>query len=108
MYCCNIKVEILKIFFRLIKWDGEQYYFFVCLKNYRIINKGCVFFKFRLPYFETSAATGQNVTKAVECLLDQVMLRMESFVESAQHSTKGGQKDGVDLNDAESESKCGC
>jgi hypothetical protein len=30
-----------------------------------------------LPYFETSAANGQNCAKAVECLLDMVMLRME-------------------------------
>ncbi|KAK6185658.1 hypothetical protein SNE40_007841 [Patella caerulea] len=33
--------------------------------------------KFGLPYFETSAATGHNVSKAVECLLDMVMTRME-------------------------------
>lgn len=34
-----------------------------------------------MPYFETSAVTGQNVNKAVECLLELVMTRMESMIE---------------------------
>ena len=38
----------------------------------------------RLPYFETSAATGQNVAKSVECLLDMVMARMERCVDKSQ------------------------
>lgn len=42
--------------------------------------------KFGLPYFETSAATGQNVAKAVECLLDMVMARMERCVDKSQVS----------------------
>ncbi|XP_048249848.1 ras-related protein Rab-27A-like [Haliotis rufescens] len=40
--------------------------------------------KYGLPYFETSAATGQNVSKAVECLLDMVMTRMEKCVDKSQ------------------------
>ncbi|XP_012945898.2 ras-related protein Rab-27A [Aplysia californica] len=40
--------------------------------------------KFGLPYFETSAATGQNVSKAVDCLLDMVMSRMEQCVDQSQ------------------------
>ncbi|XP_074661168.1 ras-related protein Rab-27A-like [Tubulanus polymorphus] len=40
--------------------------------------------KYGLAYFETSAATGQNVEKAVECLLDSVMLRMEHYVDKSQ------------------------
>lgn len=40
--------------------------------------------KFGLPYFETSAVTGQNVTKAVDCLLDRVMARMELLVDQSQ------------------------
>lgn len=37
-----------------------------------------------LKYFETSASTGQNVTKSVEALLDQVMLtnHLHTFHES--------------------------
>lgn len=34
-----------------------------------------------MPYFETSAATGQNVAKAVDTLLDMVMTRMETTIE---------------------------
>lgn len=37
--------------------------------------------KYGLPYFETSAATGQNIAKAVEKLLDLVMIRMEKAVD---------------------------
>lgn len=37
--------------------------------------------KLGLPYFETSAATGQNVAKAVETLLDMVMNRMQQVME---------------------------
>jgi hypothetical protein len=36
-----------------------------------------------LPYFETSAATGQNVSKAIETLLDLVMTRMQRVVETS-------------------------
>ncbi|XP_060524686.1 ras-related protein Rab-27A isoform X1 [Cylas formicarius] len=36
-----------------------------------------------LPYLETSAATGQNVARAVETLLERVMIRMELAVDSA-------------------------
>lgn len=37
--------------------------------------------KYGIPYFETSAATGQNVSKAVESLLELVMIRMHKVVE---------------------------
>jgi len=35
------------------------------------------------PYFETSALTGSNVAKAVETLLDLVMVRMERLTENS-------------------------
>lgn len=38
--------------------------------------------KYGLPYFETSAATGHNVAKAMEALLDMVMLRIQRTVDS--------------------------
>lgn len=38
--------------------------------------------KYGIPYFETSAATGQNVSKSVEALLELVMIRMHKVVES--------------------------
>jgi Ras-related protein Rab-27A len=37
--------------------------------------------KHGLPYFETSAVTGQNVAKAIEALLDAVMMRMQRALE---------------------------
>ncbi|CAK9811978.1 Ras-related protein Rab-27A [Anthophora plagiata] len=39
--------------------------------------------KHGLVYLETSAATGQNVTRAVEILLDRVMRRMETTVDKS-------------------------
>ncbi|XP_048514747.1 ras-related protein Rab-27A isoform X1 [Athalia rosae] len=39
--------------------------------------------KYRLGYLETSAATGQNVARAVEILLDRVMRRMEATVDKS-------------------------
>lgn len=38
--------------------------------------------KHGIPYFETSAANGQNVSNAIEALLDLVMVRMHKVVES--------------------------
>jgi len=34
-----------------------------------------------MKYFETSAATGHNVSKAIETLLDLVLERMENSIE---------------------------
>ncbi|KFW09371.1 Ras-related protein Rab-27B, partial [Eurypyga helias] len=42
--------------------------------------------KYGIPYFETSAATGQNVEKAVDTLLDLIMKRMEQCVDKTQVS----------------------
>ncbi|KPM06618.1 Ras-related protein Rab-27A-like protein, partial [Sarcoptes scabiei] len=38
--------------------------------------------KYGFPYFETSAATGHNVAKAIETLLDMVMTRMQNSFEA--------------------------
>lgn len=65
--------------------------------------------KFGLPYFETSAANGQNVAKSIECLLDMVMLRMESCVDKSQLP---GLRNGAHMNgyhmDEASEGGCSC
>lgn len=48
-----------------------------------------------LLYLETSAATGQNVSRAVEMLLDRVMKRMEMAVDRAMlPGRRGGPKPG--------------
>lgn len=62
-----------------------------------------------IPYFETSAATGQNVEKAVETLLDLIMKRMEQCVEKTQvaDTVNGGDSGKLD-GEKPAEKKCGC
>lgn len=65
---------------------------------------------YRLKYLETSAATGQNVSKAVETLLELVMIRMETAVDRAMlPGRRGRPKDPnePDLN-APPRSSCSC
>lgn len=65
--------------------------------------------KYSIPYFETSAATGQNVEQAVEALLDLIMQRMEQCVEKSQlaESLNGGNS-GILEGEKPTEKKCGC
>lgn len=53
--------------------------------------------KYGIPYFETSAATGQNVSRAIEALLDLVMIRMHKVVESSLN-TQQQSKDVILIN----------
>ena len=64
----------------------------------------------RLPYFETSAATGQNVAKVVECLLDMVMLRMEQCVDKTQRpfAQNGKRLHNGEMDEYDGSSKCAC
>lgn len=39
--------------------------------------------KYGIPYFETSAASGMNVAKSIEALLDLVIIRMHKVVETS-------------------------
>lgn len=54
-----------------------------------------------LAYMETSAATGQNVAKAVELLVDMVMRRMDHTLEQTmlRGSSRGLPRPGQDLGD---------
>lgn len=69
-----------------------------------------------LKYFDASAATGQGVNKAVECLLEKVMISMEQCVDKGQFIRKTGRLVGTQKNAAEldsfdntaSSSWCGC
>nr|XP_045234213.1 ras-related protein Rab-27B isoform X1 [Macaca fascicularis] len=65
--------------------------------------------KYGIPYFETSAATGQNVEKAVETLLDLIMKRMEQCVEKTQipDTVNGGNSGKLD-GEKPPEKKCVC
>jgi len=52
---------------------------------------------FRLPYFETSACTSTNVERAVDCLLDMVMQRIQMSVDGDNLPTEymGGMGRGI-------------
>lgn len=66
----------------------------------------CVFYclsEYSMPFFETSAATGQNVDKAVEALLSRVMLRIESIVDKSMFHGKR-----VQNGETSDNSGCGC
>ncbi|KTG00288.1 hypothetical protein cypCar_00040251 [Cyprinus carpio] len=69
--------------------------------------------KYGVPYFETSAASGENVGRAVEVLLDLIMKRMErcvdkSWIPDGMVRTNGhSTSDLAEPRDAE-QSKCGC
>ncbi|XP_033105811.1 ras-related protein Rab-27A-like [Anneissia japonica] len=68
--------------------------------------------KFGLPYFETSAKTGHNIAKAIECLLDNVMLRMERSVDKNQFPNfvaNNGKNVPMELDEAgDQRSSCAC
>ncbi|XP_064596215.1 ras-related protein Rab-27A-like [Liolophura sinensis] len=66
--------------------------------------------KHGFSYYETSAATGQNVAKSVEALLDLVMHRMEHFIGKKDIPTKNGHRlrPHQNVDEAGGESKCAC
>nr|XP_020456645.1 ras-related protein Rab-27B-like [Monopterus albus] len=64
--------------------------------------------KYGIPYFETSAATGAEVDKAVITLLDLVMKRMEQCVDKPPADPASGNGT-TKLSDAQpGEKKCAC
>ncbi|PIO32362.1 hypothetical protein AB205_0115810 [Aquarana catesbeiana] len=69
--------------------------------------------KYGIPYFETSAADGTNVNKAVETLLDLIMKRMERCVDKSWIPQgvvrSNGHSSTEQLTDEDKEKgKCGC
>ncbi|KAL1505952.1 hypothetical protein ABEB36_005395 [Hypothenemus hampei] len=65
----------------------------------------------RLPYLETSAATGQNVSRAIETLLEKVMFRMETAVDMAMQPHRRGnpnEPSNIDLYAKQSAQQCLC
>lgn len=69
--------------------------------------------KYGIPYFETSAATGQNVASAIEALLDLVMFRMHKVVETSVPKLNDGSDSlnrGIKLDDGlmKSDKNSGC
>lgn len=69
--------------------------------------------KYGLPYFETSSVTGQNVGKAIDTLLEQVMTRMTRVVENSSNlpSRQSRSESNLKLNgndDLQPSSGCSC
>ncbi|KAJ8249344.1 hypothetical protein GJAV_G00233780 [Gymnothorax javanicus] len=70
--------------------------------------------KYGIPYFETSAADGNNVSAAVEVLLDLIMKRMERCVDRSSmpdsSSRSNGHSSSKDISEEPSpaKGKCGC
>lgn len=72
-----------------------------------------LFFAFcRIPYFETSAANGNNVSKAVDTLLDLIMKRMERCVDKSWIPEgvvrSNGHSSTEQLNEEQEKGRCGC
>lgn len=67
-----------------------------------------IFVAHRIPYFETSAATGTEVDKAVITLLDLVMKRMEQCVDKPPAEPANG-NGATKLSEGQpAEKKCAC
>lgn len=62
----------------------------------------------RIPYFETSAATGAEVDKAVITLLDLVMKRMEQCVDKPPAEPANGNGASKLGPTQSNEKKCAC
>ena len=62
----------------------------------------------RIPYFETSAATGSEVDKAVITLLDLVMKRMEQCVDKPAQEAPNGDGASKLAAPPANEKKCAC
>lgn len=65
--------------------------------------------KYGIPYFETSAATGDGIDNSVLALLDLIMKRMEESVDKSQipDSVNGNAGQKLDVADP-NEKKCAC
>ncbi|XP_025837145.1 ras-related protein Rab-27A isoform X2 [Agrilus planipennis] len=66
--------------------------------------------KYGYPYLETSAAMGQNINRAIETLLEKVLLRMETAVDRAMMPGRRGRPrdfEEPDLNNPQP-STCSC
>ncbi|XP_078075934.1 ras-related protein Rab-27B isoform X2 [Mustelus asterias] len=65
--------------------------------------------KYGIPYFETSAATGDSIDEAILALLDLIMKRMEQSVDKSQipDSVNGGSAQKLEAADPK-EKKCAC
>uniref|UniRef100_A0A3Q1AUX7 small monomeric GTPase n=1 Tax=Amphiprion ocellaris TaxID=80972 RepID=A0A3Q1AUX7_AMPOC len=67
--------------------------------------------KYGIPYFETSAANGQNVNQAVDVLLDLIMKRMERCVDKSwipDGTVRANGPTNPDMSEGSDRGKCAC
>ncbi|XP_013883277.1 ras-related protein Rab-27A [Austrofundulus limnaeus] len=67
--------------------------------------------KYGVPYFETSAASGQNVSEAVDVLLDLIMKRMERCVDKSwipDGTVRANGPSNANLSESSDRGKCAC
>ncbi|XP_041847706.1 ras-related protein Rab-27A [Melanotaenia boesemani] len=67
--------------------------------------------KYGIPYFETSAASGQSVSEAVDVLLDLVMKRMERCVDKSwipDGTVRANGSTNPDISEGSDGGKCAC
>ncbi|CAL1604052.1 unnamed protein product [Knipowitschia caucasica] len=67
--------------------------------------------KYGIPYFETSAASGHNVSESVDVLLDLIMKRMERCVDKSwipDGTVRANGNANADLSESPDKSKCAC
>lgn len=65
----------------------------------------------RIPYFETSAANGTNISQAIEMLLDLIMKRMERCVDKSwipEGVVRSNGHASTDQLNEEKKGACGC
>lgn len=76
-----------------------------------VFNYNSHFLSCRIPYFETSAANGQNVNQAVDVLLDLIMKRMERCVDKSwipDGTVRANGPTNPDISESSDKSKCAC
>ncbi|KAM6981352.1 ras-related protein Rab-27A [Aplochiton taeniatus] len=67
--------------------------------------------KYGIPYFETSAANGQNVGQTVDVLLDLIMKRMERCVDKSwipDGTVRANGPSNLDISESPEKGKCAC
>lgn len=86
--------------------------YWLCSYEYKLWFKFVFFVFCRIPYFETSAANGNNVSKAIDTLLDLIMKRMERCVDKSWIPEgvvrSNGHSSTEQLSEEQEKGKCGC
>ena len=103
--------EICKMSYKRFVMDSPYKANFILQNLFEWVNNYDLYCCSRFPYFETSALTGQNVTKAFDTLLGMVMLRIQKTVDGQNLPSRrrGAPNLELDANNAQPTKKpCEC